>query len=54
MGRRAGSGRHLINTGVRVETFLLGDPEEMTPDTLVNYEILKMGALMFPLKDEEE
>ena len=57
-GNNGGDGlvavRHRINTGGRVETFLLGDPEEMTPDTLVNYEILKkMGALMFPLKDEE-
>lgn len=47
-------GRHLMNSGARVDTFLLGDPEEMTPDARVNYEILrKMGARLFPLKDED-
>lgn len=57
-GNNGGDGlvvaRHLLNSGAQVETFLLGNPEEMTPDTLVNYEILrKMEARLFPLQDEE-
>lgn len=57
-GNNGGDGlvvaRHLINSGAWVDTFLLGEPEEMTPDTLVNYEILKkMGARIFPLRNEE-
>ena len=57
-GNNGGDGlvvaRHLMNSGARVDTFLLGDPEEMTPDTRVNYEILrKMEARLFPLKDED-
>ncbi len=57
-GNNGGDGlvvaRHLLNSGIMVDTFLLGNPGEMTPDTLVNYEILrKMGANLFPLQDEE-
>lgn len=57
-GNNGGDGlvvaRHLMNSGAQVDTFLLGDPQEMPPDTLVNYEILKkMGARLFPLKDED-
>ena len=57
-GNNGGDGlvvaRHLLNSGAEVDVFLLGNPEEMTPDTRINYEILqKMEARLFHLHDEE-
>ncbi|NLV16514.1 MAG: NAD(P)H-hydrate dehydratase [Syntrophomonadaceae bacterium] len=57
-GNNGGDGlvaaRHLINSGVRVEVFLSGKPEEMSPDCRVNYEILmKMRVPIYLLPAEE-
>lgn len=58
-GNNGGDGlviaRHLINAGVPVSVFLLGQPEELTPDTLVNYQILdNMQAPIYPLQTEQD
>ena len=43
-------GRHLVNCGTAIEIFLLGDPDALTPDARVNYDILnKMGIPIQPL-----
>ncbi|MDD3363982.1 MAG: NAD(P)H-hydrate dehydratase, partial [Syntrophomonas sp.] len=48
-------GRHLINAGARVDTFLLGEPENMSSDAYVNYNILeKMTDSLFPLRVDED
>ena len=53
-GNNGGDGfvcaRHLINQGVKVDVFLIGDPRQLKGDTRTNYEILKkMRAEMFSL-----
>ncbi|NLB18840.1 MAG: NAD(P)H-hydrate dehydratase [Syntrophomonadaceae bacterium] len=57
-GNNGGDGlvvaRHLINSGARVEIFVSGNLQEMTPDCQVNYEILmKMRASIYLLPAEE-
>lgn len=57
-GNNGGDGlvvaRHLFNSGAAVEVFLLGEPDEMTPDTRTNFEILsRMNVALTPLRDEE-
>ena len=43
-GNNGGDGlviaRHLINVGIPTNVFMLGQPEQFTPDALVNYRIL--------------
>lgn len=56
-GNNGGDGmvisRHLINAGAEVDTFLLGDENNLTPDALTNYQILKrMKARIYPLQAE--
>ncbi|MEQ8173944.1 MAG: NAD(P)H-hydrate dehydratase [Syntrophomonadaceae bacterium] len=56
-GNNGGDGmvvsRHLINAGAQVDTFLLGDENNLTPDALTNYQILKrMQAAVYPLQAE--
>lgn len=56
-GNNGGDGmvvsRHLINAGAEVDTFLLGDKNELTPDALINYQILqRMNARLYPLQAE--
>jgi len=45
MGNNAGDGfviaRHLINAGIGVNVWLLGDPKKLKKDALINYRILK-------------
>jgi NAD(P)H-hydrate epimerase len=48
-------GRHLINAGAQVETFLLGEPRNMSSDAYINYSILeKMTDSLFPLSVDED
>jgi NAD(P)H-hydrate epimerase len=48
-------GRHLINAGARVDTFLLGEPQSLSSDAYVNYSILeKMTGSLFPLRSDED
>lgn len=54
-GNNGGDGlviaRHLINAGANVNTFLLFDPQDLSPDALTNYQILeKMKANLHPLQ----
>lgn len=56
-GNNGGDGlvvsRHLINAGAEVDTFLVGDENNLTPDALTNYLILKnMKAAIFHLQAE--
>lgn len=58
-GNNGGDGfvaaRHLINKGIAVYIFLIGDPLEMRGDARVNHTILqKMGAKIVCLEDKEE
>ncbi|WP_054692273.1 bifunctional ADP-dependent NAD(P)H-hydrate dehydratase/NAD(P)H-hydrate epimerase [Syntrophomonas palmitatica] len=58
-GNNGGDGlvaaRHLINCGAQVETFLLGNENELTPDAGRNFAILsKMKADIFPLLEETD
>lgn len=58
-GNNGGDGlvvaRHLLNAGARVDTFLMGQEEELTPDSYLNYTILtKMKANLFPLYQEKD
>ncbi|MGE5372116.1 MAG: NAD(P)H-hydrate dehydratase [Solirubrobacterales bacterium] len=58
-GNNGGDGlvaaRHLMNAGSFVDIFVLGVPEQMTPDTRTNYEILdRMGANLLPLMNEDD
>lgn len=58
-GNNGGDGfviaRHMLNAGVEVSTFLLGQPEDLTPDAGVNYRILeRMQAPLFILQTEED
>ncbi len=58
-GNNGGDGlvvaRHLINAGVFVEVFLLGDSDELTPDSYANYQILsRMSRNIYPLRAEED
>jgi hydroxyethylthiazole kinase-like uncharacterized protein yjeF len=58
-GNNGGDGlviaRHLINGGVPVSVFLLGQPEQLTPDALVNHRILEqMKAPLHLLQTEED
>jgi ADP-dependent NAD(P)H-hydrate dehydratase / NAD(P)H-hydrate epimerase len=55
-GNNGGDGmvvaRHLLNAGVRVETFLLGESTQLTGDALINYRILeKMAAPLSSLNN---
>ncbi|PKM77348.1 MAG: bifunctional ADP-dependent NAD(P)H-hydrate dehydratase/NAD(P)H-hydrate epimerase [Firmicutes bacterium HGW-Firmicutes-15] len=48
-------GRHLINAGALVDTFLLGEPQNMSSDANINYSILKkMSDSLFPLRVDED
>lgn len=48
-------GRHLINGGARVDTFLLGTVSDLTADARINFDILgNMKAGIFPLLAEED
>lgn len=56
-GNNGGDGlvvsRHLINAGVYVDTFLIGEENNLSPDALTNYQILKrMKAAIYPLQAE--
>lgn len=56
-GNNGGDGlvvaRHLHNSGAKVTVFLLGKPEQMTPDSRINYEILtRMRADLKMLVDD--
>ncbi len=58
-GNNGGDGlviaRHLINAGGQVYTFVMGQEEELTPDTLTNYQIIKhMASNLTLLKNEED
>jgi hydroxyethylthiazole kinase-like uncharacterized protein yjeF len=58
-GNNGGDGlviaRHLINAGIPATVFLLGQPEELTPDAKVNYHILKnMQAPLYSLQTEDD
>ncbi len=58
-GNNGGDGlviaRHLINAGAQVATFLLGVPEDLTPDAAANYQILqKMNGSIYPLRSTED
>jgi NAD(P)H-hydrate epimerase len=58
-GNNGGDGlvaaRHLINNGINVDIFLMGNPEEMTTDTYTNYKILvKMSTRIYPLLEEKD
>lgn len=47
-------GRHLFNGGAPVDIFLLGEPDALTPDSRVNYDIAhKMGISILPLTGEQ-
>jgi hydroxyethylthiazole kinase-like uncharacterized protein yjeF len=57
-GNNGGDGlvvaRHLINAGVTVDVFMLGEAGEMTPDAATNYRILaKMTNRIYPLYAEQ-
>lgn len=58
-GNNGGDGlviaRHLINGGIPASVFLLGKPEQLTPDARVNYQILeRMQAPLYGLQTEED
>jgi len=58
-GNNGGDGlvvaRHLINAGARVDAFLMGEPQNLSSDCYVNYNILeKMNAIPFPLGNDED
>lgn len=57
-GNNGGDGlvvaRHLINAGVTVDIFMLGDEDHMTPDASTNYKILKkMTDRIYPLTSDQ-
>lgn len=57
-GNNGGDGlviaRQLINGGAQVHVFIMGKPEELTPDTRINYEILqKIKGNIYPLYASE-
>lgn len=48
-------GRHLVNAGATVDIFLLGEPDELTVDATINYQILiKMGVNVLTLRNNTE
>ncbi len=56
-GNNGGDGlvaaRHLINSGVMVDIFILGDEGQLSPDAMINYQILvRMGAKFYALSDD--
>ncbi|MEA1960101.1 MAG: NAD(P)H-hydrate dehydratase [Bacillota bacterium] len=58
-GNNGGDGlvaaRHLINGGAKVDTFLLGDSQELTQDSGINYDMLgRVKAGIYPLRQEED
>lgn len=58
-GNNGGDGfvaaRHLINKGIDVDTFLIGDPLEIKGDAKINYTILqRMAVKIVVLKNKEE
>jgi NAD(P)H-hydrate epimerase len=58
-GNNGGDGlvvaRHLLNSGAIVDTFLMAEVQEMTADSLNNYQVLcKMTEQIFPLRQEND
>lgn len=58
-GNNGGDGlviaRHLLNAGVNVDIFLLGDSGKLTTDATTNYEILqRMNTQIIPLVQEQD
>lgn len=58
-GNNGGDGlviaRHLLNSGISVDTFILGFPDEMTPDAYTNYKILEhLSSSIHTLTREED
>jgi hydroxyethylthiazole kinase-like uncharacterized protein yjeF len=58
-GNNGGDGlviaRHLINSGIKVETFLMAFPEEISPDSLTNYRILeRISTDIYQLQEEKD
>ena len=58
-GNNGGDGfvcaRHLINNGVDIDIFLVGEPSQLTKDTKINYNILKkMGKTIKVLKTKKD
>ena len=48
------AGRHLVNCGTAIDLFLLGDPDALTPDARINYDILhRMGISIQPLTQDQ-
>lgn len=58
-GNNGGDGlvvaRHLLNSGASVDTFIMGNVDEFTPDSRLNYEILaRMTNAIYPLVEESQ
>lgn len=58
-GNNGGDGfviaRHLWNAGVQVSTFMVGDPDQLTPDAHLNYSILtRMQVPLYVLQTEQD
>jgi hydroxyethylthiazole kinase-like uncharacterized protein yjeF len=58
-GNNGGDGlviaRHLINSGIKVKTFLMAFPEEISPDSLTNYRILeRISTDIYQLQEEKD
>lgn len=58
-GNNGGDGlvvaRHLLNAGASVDTFIMGNPGEFTPDSRINYDILtRMTSAIYPLFQEDQ
>ena len=58
-GNNGGDGlviaRHLINTGIEVETFLMAFPDEISHDSFINYKVLeRISSKIYQLLGEED
>ncbi len=58
-GNNGGDGlviaRHLLNSGVNVETFLMAFPDEMTADSYTNYKVLsKLSSQIYQLSGPDD